>query len=721
MNRFAIYMSSYVLKSFSPFSKAKVNIHGQNNIPDGSVIFTANHFTRLETVLLPYYLHTLTKKPAWSLADAELFQGNLLKPFLENLGAVSTKAPDKNYLITKNLIAGDAEWIIFPEGMMVKNKKLINHDHFEIQMDNHIEKPHTGAATIALRCEFYRQRLLRMLKKNRAEFDRLIDYFEIKNPERVLKIQTYIVPVNITYYPIMPRDNLLSTLAAKLIDNPSERTLNELKTEGSMILSGVDIDIRFGKPIKIRDYLYNSFIESDLNSRRAMNFDRNICSFHAMKDNSTKIMERYLLSMYTMTTINVDHILAAILRYLPRDMENETIYSLKSRLFLAITRLTAKSENNFHHSFSKNPISILTDDRYKRTENFFKIALKTKIITQNRDFIHINKKRLNAHHHFHNVRVENPIYVMANEIEPLKEALDIIKRVAEMPKHRVKKQIRDDLVDGAKNTFQKAYKKYFVIEESKEKKIGAPVFLKAENEKAGILLIHGYLAAPAEMEKFAQYLYEQSFTVYVPRLKGHGTSPEDLSNTKYKEWIESVEQGYVILKHTCKNLFAGGFSTGAVLALDICLRTNDIKAGFAVAPPMKLKDLGSYFVPAIDLFNTMMEKAYLSPIAKKFVKNDPENPHINYHKNPIAGIRQLEKLTKDLEPRLKNIKLPVLVVQSRNDPVVNPEGTLNLFNKLGSKKKEYFLFDYDRHGILLGKGINRIYESIEKFIAQFIE
>ncbi len=309
---------------------------------------------------------------------------------------------------------------------------------------------------------------------------------------------------------------------------------------------------------------------------------------------------------------------------------------------------------------------------------------------------------------------------MANEIEPIKEVVESIKRITEMTPIKIHKQIKKYLVEKTKTDYFKDYKQYYIEGESKEKKIGAPLFLKAENEKSGILLIHGYMAAPEEMREFAQYLHEKSFTVYVPRLKGHGTAPEDLSTTKYLEWIESVEEGYVILRHTCKKLFVGGFSTGAALALELCTRVHDIDAAFAVAPPMKLKDLGSHFVPAISLFNNMMKKAYLSKITKEFITNEPENPHINYTKNPIAGIRELERLTKALEPELKNINIPVLVVQSRKDPVVNPSGTLKLFNKIGSNNKEYFLFDYDRHGILLGKGALRIYKNIESFILQFI-
>jgi len=58
-------------------------------------------------------------------------------------------------------------------------------------------------------------------------------------------------------------------------------------------------------------------------------------------------------------------------------------------------------------------------------------------------------------------------------------------------------------------------------------------------------------------------------------------------------------------------------------------------------------------------------------------------------------------------------------VQSRKDPVVNPAGTLKLFNNLGSDVKEYYIFDYERHGIMTGQGVERIYMAIEQFIRQF--
>ena len=123
MNRFVFELSGYTMKTFSGFSKAHIKIFGKENIPNGSIIFTANHFTRIETIFLPYHIHNLTHKKIFSLATAELFDIPMLKGLIDNLGGVSTKDPHRDELILKTLLAQDAHWIIFPEGMMVRSEE----------------------------------------------------------------------------------------------------------------------------------------------------------------------------------------------------------------------------------------------------------------------------------------------------------------------------------------------------------------------------------------------------------------------------------------------------------------------------------------------------------------------------------------------------------------------------------------------------------------------
>ncbi len=89
-----------------------------------------------------------------------------------------------------------------------------------------------------------------------------------------------------------------------------------------------------------------------------------------------------------------------------------------------------------------------------------------------------------------------------------------------------------------------------------------------------------------------------------------------------------------------------------------------------MAPPMQLQDMGAHFIPAINAWNTMIRRIRFNAMARELLTTTRKIP-INTSK-PIAGIHQLELLMEQLAPKLKQITRPVLVVQSRKDPVVNP-------------------------------------------------
>lgn len=720
MNRFAFELSSYTLKTFSGFSKANIKISGERNIPQGSIIFTANHFTRIETIFLPYHIHKLTGNEVWSLAAAELFEVQILKGFLNNLGALSTKDPHRDELILKTLLSKNVHWIIFPEGMMVKNKKFIKNDKFIMVEDKTVKRPHTGAANLAIRCEFYRERMKRLWQMGEPEFKRLVELFEIDNITEVFDQTTFIVPVNITYYPASPKKNILSHLGRIIMKEPSERAVDELMTEGSMLFSDVDIDIRFGEPIHIKPYLKDPYIESILSVKRKVKFEQDISTKKVVKNISFKIMEKYMASVYAMTTLNYDHVFATILKHFPYQRDGIDIEEFRNKAYYAVQWLASKKEFFVSDTFYENQIHLLTDDRYKRISDFLNICEATHIIEIKDNKIFKDQTRFFIQSNFHTIRIENPIMVVANEVEPVGVAEAFLKQTAQKSKDEIKNLVRRKIIEKIEIDYTRDYSSFYNETESKKKRIGQPIFLKQDKNLGGILLVHGYMAAPAEMKRLAQYLFQQGYSVYVPRLKGHGTSPEDLAQTSYEQWIESVEEAYIVLKHYCSDIIVGGFSTGAGLALELCTRVTGIKAVFAVSPPMVLKNKGSHFAPALNVWNVMAKKMKFSKAVKEFLVNRPENPNINYLRNPVAGIAQLEKFMEQLESKLKKIDIPALVIQSRKDPVVSPKGTYKLYELLSSEFKEYYLFDFERHGILNGDDSFRIYNAINNFVSKWV-
>jgi esterase/lipase/1-acyl-sn-glycerol-3-phosphate acyltransferase len=720
MNRFAFKLSSYTLKTLSGFSRARIKIQGREHIPKGSLVFCANHFTRIETVFLPYHIHAITGKQVWSLAAKELFDVPLLEGLLRRLGAVSTHAPDRDDLLLKTLLSGQAHWIIFPEGMMVKNKKLVKNGRFVLTDDTGDLLPHTGAAVVALRCAFFRERLRRLKASGAPEFLRLAADLDISNLEEVLTQPTHIVPVNITYYPATPRDNILGSMARLLVKEPSKRVIDELMTEGAMLFTGVDITIRFGTPIDMAPYLHHPFLESLLTVKRRVRPFEDLESRQVSRQIAITVMEQYMTRVYGLTTLNHDHVMASILKHYPYKRDGIDRYEFACKVYYAVTCLVLNRICHVADLLRHNQIHLLVDDRFKRLSDFLALAEKTGVIRMDGTRFFKDQTQFYKRSKFHAIRMENPILVMANEVEPVEPAQICLKKIAQKSGRQIRQLVKSRIVEKMNMDFTADYAAYYIAGESKKKRIGRPLFLNQPPEKPGVLLIHGYMAAPEEMRFFAKYLHSKGFTVHVPRLKGHGTAPEDLARTGYDLWIQSVEEAYVGLRHSCGKRVIGGFSTGAGLALELATRVDDYEAVFAVAPPMRLQDTGAWFVPAIDAWNTMIRRVKLNGMAREFIENHPENPHINYLRNPIAGIHQLGKLMEQLAPELRQIRKPVLVVQSRKDPVVNPKGTEKLFAQLGSEIKEYFLFDYERHGILIGKGVERVYQSIENFVRQWV-
>jgi esterase/lipase/1-acyl-sn-glycerol-3-phosphate acyltransferase len=713
LNKFAYRTTGLAIKTITNLSKAQISYHGEKNILAGSNIFVINHFTRLETFLMPYVIFRLTKIPVWSLASYELFKGTF-GAYLDKVGAVSTKNPDRDRLIVKTLLTGEANWIIFPEGRMVKNKKIIEKGRFMISAAGGKHPPHTGAATLALRTEFYRQRLRRLQAKNADEVKRLAEQFQIKDIEPVINGGTHIIPVNLTYYPIRARENILSNLAVRLVEDLPERLIEELMTEGSMLLSGVDIDIRFGEPIQIFECLRCSPIDTDISAQRRINFDDAIPSRTRMRVEALRLMERYMAAIYNLTTVNHDHMFASMLRAMRFKKIGEQ--DLRRRVFLACTRIPQNTDIHLHRSFDDDQVHLLTDDRYHKFQDFLVVALDTGILSRTGKWLIKDASKFSSAYDFHRARIDNPIDVMANSVEPIKPLQRIVNRLAVQPQFWIRRKCARYLMDQAVTEFERDYATFKIEGETKPKSVGMPFMIKGRSRKLGVLLSHGYMAAPLEVRELAEYLGRLGFWVYVPRLKGHGTSPEDLAMRSYLDWRTSVDRAYAIISNICERVVAGGFSTGAALALDLADRVDDVVGVFAVAAPMRLRDFSARFAPAVDMWNRLMQKAHRHAPKKEFVENKPENAHINYIRNPISGVVEVDRLMDDLEPRLANIRVPTLVVQSSGDPVVEPEGSRKIFELIGSSEKEYVLFHFERHGILLGEGAQKVHESIGNFI-----
>lgn len=719
MNRSAYLTTGLAIKALSSLSNADIVVHGKDKIPDTPAIFVMNHFTRLETFLLPYYIYNLTGKPVWSLAAATLFKGGLGK-FLNLVGAVSTNDPKRDELIVKSLLTGQANWIIFPEGSMVKTKKIVKDGKYMIAHPSGMHEPHTGAAALALRAELFRTYLMESASNSLEQLRPLLDRLEISSLEELIAAPTTVVPVNLTYYPIRTAENIASNIASKLVKDIPERMVEEIMTEGTMLLSGVDIDIRFGDPIDIRSYLKKPWLAELAKEQTNSGYSVPAPLKGRMKRVAYNVMQRYMDDIYSMTTVNHDHLFASFMRLYPFKRIGELDF--KRRVFYAATLIGHREKGVgdcfLHKSLKENQAHLLTDDRYKKYENFIKLAEEKGVVERYGKYLIRDRDKLSVPLSFHKGRIDNPIEVMANEVEPLKDLQSYIKSIARQPVNL----LRLSLVRYLLKSEKEQYRADCSVQEEEKRSAefsGMPFLLPSYRVYKGVLLIHSYLAVPQEVKNLAKYLRRRGIWVYAVRLPGHGTSVTDLGDRKYQEWIEAVENGYTLLRLICDKVYVGGVAVGGTLGLHLAASVSDIAGVFAICPPLTLKDYSENFMPTQDVWNRLLSKIKRGENEKKFLDFSHGNKHVNYGQNPVEGISEVGRLLEAIEKDYPRITQPALIIQANKNPVVDPAGSRRLYDRINSTEKEYCLLSYDRHVLVNGERADKVFRKIGDFISDY--
>ncbi|MBU1168908.1 MAG: alpha/beta fold hydrolase [Proteobacteria bacterium] len=276
-------------------------------------------------------------------------------------------------------------------------------------------------------------------------------------------------------------------------------------------------------------------------------------------------------------------------------------------------------------------------------------------------------------------------------------------------------------LDRERNLFQGDYKKHYLAGETKGPEIGEPFLLHHPGAKGAVLLIHGFMAAPHEVRDWAEDLYSQGYTVYAPRLSGHGTSAIDLDFQNYGNWLDSVDRGYEILSLCSDRIVVAGFSTGAGIALLQAIRHPErYKAVVSVSAPMKFKSLSSYFSEIIEYWNWFARTIKLDSFQKRFAQNHPDNPDINYHRCPIHGFNQVKALMRKVQQGLPGLCIPALVIQGNRDPKVSPMAGERIFDRIRIPEKKYVAIDYHLHGIVRGPISASVFSAVNNFLSQYV-
>ncbi|MEZ5380416.1 MAG: alpha/beta fold hydrolase [Microthrixaceae bacterium] len=220
-----------------------------------------------------------------------------------------------------------------------------------------------------------------------------------------------------------------------------------------------------------------------------------------------------------------------------------------------------------------------------------------------------------------------------------------------------------------------------------------------DGDRNGVLVLHGFTGTPGSVMSLAEACAGAGWTVDVPLLPGHGTGVADMMDTRFDDWLGSAAAALEGLEQRCDRVVVMGLSMGGSLAIMLA-HANPHLAGMVCVNPavIDLPEM-SEGVDAMLAAGVELMPGTGSDIA------DPSQAEIAYEETPLAPLRSLLQAAADRPFDLGDVKVPLLLMSSRQDHVVAPEHSEHLARHYGGLVDHLWLArsfhvatnDYDRH------------------------
>jgi carboxylesterase len=238
------------------------------------------------------------------------------------------------------------------------------------------------------------------------------------------------------------------------------------------------------------------------------------------------------------------------------------------------------------------------------------------------------------------------------------------------------------------------------------------------------MVVHGFTGAPGEVRWLGRHLNRQGYTVYGPRLAGHGTTIRDMARTSWREWYADVLAGYHMLRANCDRVFVLGLSMGGALAFALAGR-EAVDGVVGMSSVYRVAGRRWFLWPLIDLFTTTLsghappqdERLQRRVLAGQQARGEEPVGHVSYPTYPMRGASQLAKLTAFTRAGLANVTAPVLLVHSRADDAV-PFEHMDLYRQaLACAEIETLVLEKSGHVVTEDVECEAVFRAAAAFIA----
>lgn len=247
-----------------------------------------------------------------------------------------------------------------------------------------------------------------------------------------------------------------------------------------------------------------------------------------------------------------------------------------------------------------------------------------------------------------------------------------------------------------------------------------PFFLTAtESHRHACLLLHGLGGGVYEMQLLGDSLHQRGFTVQGIQYPGHDRPAPKMPASTWQDWYGHILESYQQLADTYGQVSIIGFSTGCPLGLHLaaqhpvhklvllCPYLSIRRPWYAILPVEALIFSVGYWFEDIPRFRLPIQDPIMQAAAQRVVF---------YRTFNLKAVRSAIALIDRVKPELPQIQTPTLILQTRQDTVVEPSGAEFLHQQLGSAEKHLHWLENSDHVITLDVERDRVFAAVAGFL-----
>ncbi len=234
---------------------------------------------------------------------------------------------------------------------------------------------------------------------------------------------------------------------------------------------------------------------------------------------------------------------------------------------------------------------------------------------------------------------------------------------------------------------------------------------RADGAPVAALISHGFTGTPQGMRPLAQSLADAGLTVRLPRLPGHGTTWQELQQTRWQDWYAVLEHELTEVRKHCEQVVVIGLSMGGALVTRLAQEHGPrigglvlINPAFTITDPrMRILPLLQHVLPTV-------------PGIVSDIKRTDGEPEIGYERVPLKALYSQTQLWKTVVADLPEVNQPVLLFRSRIDHVVPAESSALFLSRVGSTEVTEMVLTDSYHVATLDNDAPKIERETLRFI-----